>query len=1227
MSLLDLPEEHVNKHYHLLKSYTQPVQRPNRKILGRDNEIEQVMAALVRPELCNVMLIGDPGLGKAHPVDTLVAVHDERGFIQLKDIQVGDLVYDENGFPCSVTGVFPQGQLEVYKITFRDGSEILCNDQHLWAYKNEADIVFEGEDFEWTVGTLAEMQILMQDPNNEGLAIPVGGALRRKAVKLGTDPYDYALNLGNRYYEGNLNLTFTRMHLESSIEQRKALFKGLLDSKLGADLSSYLFEVRVLVLKHGALVKDIAELINSLGMRFSTYLNKDKDIIFKIYKPFNYSLGVSSIEKMDYKTEMLCIQVNSSSHLYQIGKEHIVTHNTALVQGCMLRDTKREYLEVNLADMIADVQDSNQMASILRAMFAQATKYREEDEKELVLFIDEFHQIVSLSTAAAEALKPILADSGVRGIKVIAATTTDEFIQWIRPNLPLQERLQRINLPPLSKEVCISILQDMAVRYDVDNQFYDDQLFEKIYEYTNRFIPSSVQPRKSIKIFDSMIGWHRATGRKFDDKLLADVIYESENVQVNFDADASKIKESLDKVVFAQDYATQVIEERLQTSIAGLNDPNKPMATLLFTGSTGTGKSLRDDAMIPVWTSDGSKAYKRNGDLEVGDYVFSEHGKPIKVLGVFPQGEQDVYRLSFGDGRYVDASADHLWSVYKHSLRPESKPIVLTTLELLNSDYLRHYEKRKNVAKYSVKMNAAVEWPFKEYEVDPYVVGAFIGNGCLTLKALQLSSDDEFVVNKVADLIGSKPVSKPGCYSWFFENTEAGRAKYLQTRKFFETVPGLTGVYSADRRLPETYMQGSIEQRWALIHGLFDTDGSISRGKNGRRALSYSSSSIGLLEDIQRVLWSLGVSSSLKFYERKARGKRIYNSEGRLIIKVPHERKADFFTLPRKKEVAFEASQAVRTRRHNHDFIKLAKIEKLPEKAKMTCIYVDSDSHLYLTDQFVVTHNTEVSKQLTKLLFGEDDRRLIRFDMSEYANPDSLERFRIELTNRVWARPYCILLFDEIEKACRPVTLLLLQVLDDGRLIDINNREVNFSNAYIIMTTNTGSEIYEQISRYNVSDVGSAGIMDEYESLIRESLTHTSQEKFPVELLGRINAIVPFQPLSENTLIKIARLKLDQLRKRVRDLHGIKVRVTERVLDFVVKEKTSTDANQGGARRVVNNLERYVFAAIARHINEHPQEKNIAVDIRGRMRIDHKDERQGDAYVVVGPIKARRNNK
>ena len=266
------------------------------------------------------------------------------------------------------------------------------------------------------------------------------------------------------------------------------------------------------------------------------------------------------------------------------------------------------------------------------------------------------------------------------------------------------------------------------------------------------------------------------------------------------------------------------------------------------------------------------------------------------------------------------------------------------------------------------------------------------------------------------------------------------------------------------------------------------------------------------------------------------------------------------------------------------------------------------------------TGKTEMSKQLAKILFN-DERRLIRFDMSEYATADSMKLFRDELTARVWERPYSIILLDEIEKSCAEVTRLLLQVLDDGRLMDENNREVSFVNAYIIITTNAGSEVFKNIAQYDSDDSGSGKQMQKYMKLIRKSITSTTgANKFPPELLGRIDAIIPFQPLSESTQIKIVRTKLQQLAVQVRDKHNIELLISPKAIDYIVKDNLNTDSDAGGARAVISKLNDEVTAVVAAFINANPDVSKIGVFVQGEMAWENKSMLESKANIVVSPM-------
>lgn len=897
------------------------------------------------------------------------------------------------------------------------------------------------------------------------------------------------------------------------------------------------------------------------------------------------------------------------------------TGKTALVQAAMVADTERVYLEVDLSRMIADLKNPDEMADRIKSLFDEAEQYGKAEKSQLVLFIDEFHQVIQLSPAAVEALKPVLAASGARGLRVIAATTFEEFHQYVAPNQPLMERLQRINVNPPDRATTVTILREMAERYGVGDEFYDDHMFELIYDYTNRYMPASSQPRKSIQVLDSMIGWRRSKGRAIDRALLSDVLMESTNINIAFRVDAVRIREQLDRKVISQRFATAAVAKRLQLCVADLNDPSRPMSSFLMTGSTGVGKSNTCSTLIPVWSEDGSVAWKRAGDLVPGDFTFTRRGTPQQVLGVFPQGEREVYRVTLGDGRTLDVSDNHLWAVYpNHQSRTEG-PTIYSTKTLLAKGLLSKLNNGRQGMKYFIPMNEAVQWPEVELPVDPYVVGAMIGNGLMTSPTgMLISSDDEFTVEKVAERIGAVDYAQStGSYDWCFYTGEFyndERRKRVQLKDVYADLPEAVGVKSGQKRIPQQYLTASIEQRWDLVQGLFDTDGSIGQADGDRFNVSYSTVSEGLAADIQHLLYSLGVASTIGVNERERDGRIL--TEYIVRVKSRNADKARFFSLPRKAAIAERAVGVNKQREKTFDYVGIRSIEKLGHSEPMVCIYVDDDEHLYQAGDFVVTHNTELTKQLARLLFGDDQQHLIRFDMSEFSRDESLDLFRSELTKNVWNMGHSVLLFDEIEKASQLITRLMLQVLDDGRLTDDNGRQVSFLNTYIVMTTNAGKEIYDTIAQYNVDDEGSGKQLVGKMKEIRRSIEMTQgDDKFPSELLGRIDAIVPFQPLSRETQSKIVKNKLQQMRQEVMTKHGIKVKINPRVLSYLVDDMVDTGASAGGARDAISKMNDEVTTEVAAFINAHPNERTISVDVVGVMRNEDKRMLESDSYIEV----------
>lgn len=535
------------------------------------------------------------------------------------------------------------------------------------------------------------------------------------------------------------------------------------------------------------------------------------------------------------------------------------TGKTALVQLCARQDPARVYLEVDLPRMVAAAGQSDLLAAKLKAFFDEAEAFAMSEKTEdgdplgLVLFIDEFHQIPQFSKAAVEVLKPVLAQSGARGIRVIAATTDTEFDQYIKVNQPLVERLSRISLAPPDQDSVVDILRSRAKSYGILDQFFGDGLFRTIHELTELYVPASSQPRKSIQILDAMVGWHRFADRTVDYSLLVEVLRETYNIDIGFQVDAVGLKKSLDDAVFAQDYATSVVARRLQLCVAGLHNRKRPMGSFLFTGGTGVGK-------------------------------------------------------------------------------------------------------------------------------------------------------------------------------------------------------------------------------------------------------------------------------------------------------------------------------------------------------------------------------TELAKQMSRVMFGDDVRHFIRIDMSEFSQNSSVDRLRYTLTELLFHMSHAVILIDEIEKGAQDCTRLLLQMLDDGQLSDELGRRVSFLNSYIIMTTNMASEIYESISEYSPSDSGTQ--LANYEKVIRQSLVSGAEKSgLPPEILGRIDSIVPFQPLSENTYARIVDRELRSMVKDVWRLHQVRTRIDRRVAQWLIKDLSEIQASQGGARRMISQLNSTVKTDLAVFINAHPEEKDVFIDIEGELISENKFRRSSDAHPVVRAVR------
>ncbi len=223
---------------------------------------------------------------------------------------------------------------------------------------------------------------------------------------------------------------------------------------------------------------------------------------------------------------------------------------------------------------------------------------------------------------------------------------------------------------------------------------------------------------------------------------------------------------------------------------------------------------------------------------------------------------------------------------------------------------------------------------------------------------------------------------------------------------------------------------------------------------------------------------------------------------------------------------------------------------------------------------------TETAKALAHDLFGSSER-MVRFDMSEFSEPTAVSRLigtprspDGELTSKVRLQPFCVLLFDEIEKAHPMVLDLLLQVLGDGRLTDAAGRTVDFRNAIVVMTSNLGANSEERW----------LGFSDQSRADRELHYRRAAEQFFRPELFNRIDHVVPYGPLGPESLRRIARRTLQGLLER-RGLRQaqVMVDVDEGLIDYLARE--SIDPRYG-ARTLAQRIERTLVSPLAHRLTQ-----------------------------------------
>lgn len=266
----------------------------------------------------------------------------------------------------------------------------------------------------------------------------------------------------------------------------------------------------------------------------------------------------------------------------------------------------------------------------------------------------------------------------------------------------------------------------------------------------------------------------------------------------------------------------------------------------------------------------------------------------------------------------------------------------------------------------------------------------------------------------------------------------------------------------------------------------------------------------------------------------------------------------------------------------------LTSVQNLGRLENMYDFELSENSNRRYYTNGILSHNTELAKQLARYLFDSDDS-LIRIDMSEYGDKYTVSKILgspqgyvgyddTNVLDRIRRKPYSVILFDEIEKAHPDVFNIFLQMLDDGQMTDSQGRKVSFKNCVILMTSNVGTRVVKDFG----AGVGFATTskIESKESNVKSILEKELKKKFAPEFINRIDGIIYFKDLGKDEIMKIVTLELDKTLKRAEKL-GYTLSIDEKLKDHLT---TVGFDPQFGARPLKRAIQRWIDDSVTEYI-------------------------------------------
>lgn len=577
---------------------------------------------------------------------------------------------------------------------------------------------------------------------------------------------------------------------------------------------------------------------------------------------------------------------------------------------------------------------------------------------------------------------------------------------------------------------------------------------------------------------------------------------------------ANKYRPKTFEDVSEQDSIKTILENQIKN--------NNLKHAYLFCGGAGTGKCLPLNSDIMTLTG-----YKKMKDIQLGDSLIDGLGKECKVIGIYPQGIQPVYKVTFSDRTSTLCSLDHIWRVGWYSNKQATvKWDDLTLKEIMK----RGLKKKNNTSgwKFRIPIPKINCWN-NSVPIDPYLLGVLLGDGDLGSSSnIKVSLYEKDIFNKIKIILNNLGYDLHLCDNNKSEIKDYSIVCSTETKGFINYINNLDiRCRSIEKHIPQEYLFTTFKNRIKLLQGLFDTDGYIDSHNN----FIFTTSSPKLSEDFAFLVRSLGGTDTIV---EKPSG---YKHNGYYIQCHNH------FNHYIKFDNDFEFCTSIKHKKRiknkqNAPLRRIINIEYIGEE-ECQCIAVDSLDSTYMTNDLIVTHNTTSARIIANLI-NNGQGRPIEIDCASNNGVDAMRNIQEECRTRPLQGKYKIFILDECHMITTAGWNSMLKILEEPPEYVI----------FIFCTTDPQKiigTIMSRVQRFNFKRISTQGIVKRLKYIIeKENIDYfndpnVSKEEYNARQIAEAQGAV-YIDYEESAIQYIARLAKGGMRDAITTL--------EKCIDF-----------------------------------------------------------------------------